>query len=592
MKTSELKSTALVIFGKDFPAGLLAKEKFDAIVADEKFRKDVESLGGAFIELNTLIDPGSIYEASAFLEELSYLRLLNGSRLSKSFMYKGYELWWIHYTSLFLYFCLPYTQYRRLLERLKSFQNISFYRPPYKSLFLCYLRAHERKIVTLRERGFKSPSLLPLGVLLQILITFLSIPILLVRKRRILVFTGDKFEKSKDYDFRMRFIYEELRSKKFPFVEFIRSLESWKTVLSHAITRKRPLIYSEAITFIGRFMSVISGGRLSDRRRFGSHVFASVTDPEERFKLFVGTQYLLGVHDDVWAIQIMKWILRGIGVRAALIPAAMDRNFHTVFGCKLNVIPTIGILHGVASRSYNVYDFLPGFDGAKMLSVDKYGLWSEWWKEYYMKNSKAYLPEQLYVSGPMRPLEALKERDDVTKQQSVIPRVLFIAEQTIVPSEVMPYLKTLLEQKNMMLTIKFRPYRDGFEEWLLQNEPDILEQEHVRIVKEGMQEAIQDADIVVGCHSTGVLEALLQLKTPIFLRSKKWGDYYSMTESEKTRCFFAENPKELIEKIISARNLPRNLLIELREQYFGDSHKNGSTWAVDQVVELAAKERS
>lgn len=589
MKTSELKSTVLVIFGKDLPVGLIAKRKFDTIAADEKFRKDVEFSGSVFVDLDTLIDLGSIYEASAFLEELSYLKLLDGSRLSKSFIYKGYELWWIHYNSLFHYFCIPYTQHRRLLERLRSFQNISFYRPPYKSLFLCYLRAYECKIVTLRERGFKSPSLLPFGVLLQILITFLSIPILLVRKRRILVFTGDKFEKSKDYDFRMRFIYEELRSKKFPFVEFIRSLESWRTVISHAITRKRPLIYSEAITFIGRFMSVISGGRISDRRRFGPHAFTSVIDPEERFKLLVGTQYLLGVHDDVWAIRIMKLILRAIGVRAALIPAAMERNFHTVLGCKLNVISTIGILHGVASHSYNVYDFLPGFDGEKMLSVDKYGLWSEWWKEYYMKNSKAYLPEQLYVSGSMRPLEAPKERGDVVKQQSGIPRVLFIAEQTIVPSEVMPYLKALLEQKDIVLTIKFRPYRDGFEEWLLQNEPDILKQEHVRIVKGGMQEAIQDADVVVGCHSTGVLEALLQLKIPIFLRSKKWGDYYSMTESEKTHCFFAENPKELIEKIAGAHDLPSGLLAELREQYFGDSHKNGSKWAVDQVVELAGE---
>lgn len=586
MIASKLRNTALVVFGNDFPVGRITRRKFDAIIADGKFKKDIEALGSEFVELTTLIDPGSIYEASAFLEELSYLKLSDGSRLSKSFMYKGYELWWIHYNSLFSYFSLPYTQYKRMLGRLKVFQNISFYRPPYKSLFSCYLRAHGCEVIMPRERGFKSPASFPFGVFLQILITLVCVPILMIRKRRAMLFTGDKFEKDKDYDFRLKFVYEEFRQRKIPFVEFIRSLESWKTVLRHAITRKRPVIYSEAVTFLGRFLSVISSGRLSDRRRFGSQIFSSVTDPDERFKLVVATQYLLGVHDDVWAIRIMKCILRVIGVRAALVIVTSERNIHAVLGCKLNAISTIGIMHGVASRYGTPYDFLPGFDGEKMLSVDKYGLWSDWWKEYYIKNSKAYRLEQLYVSGLMRPLEAREMENAVAKSQSRIQRVLFIAEQTVVPAEVMPYLRVLLEQRDIALTIKFRPYRDGFEEWLLQHEPQILKLEHVRIIKGGMQEAIQDADIVVGCHSTGVLEALLQLKTPIFLRSKKWGDYYNMTESDKTRCFFSENPGDLIEKIKYAHVISYDFLAELRERYFGDPHKNGSAWVVDRVEQL------
>ncbi|MCH8986769.1 hypothetical protein IIA94_01225, partial [Patescibacteria group bacterium] len=525
MIASQLKGSTLVVFGKDFPDGHVLKRKFDTIIADKVFQKNVETLGCKFVELETLVEPGSIYEANAFLEELSRLTLSDGRRLSKSFTYKGYELWWMHYNSLFLYFCLPYTQYRKLLEYLKSFQNIFFYQPPYKSLFSCYLQAYGCEFNILRGPGLKAPSFLPFGVLLQILITLLCVPILMVRKRRIMLFTGDKFEKSRDYDFRMRFIYEELRQKNLHFVEFIRSLESWKTVIKHAVKRRRPVIYSEGVAFIGRFVSVILGGHRRARRRFGAHTSASQTDPAARFKLLVATQYLLGVYDDIWAIRIMKWILYAIGVRAAIITAATERNFHSVLGCKLNTIPTVGILHGAASRHYNVYDFLPAFDGAKMLSVDKYGLWSDWWKEYYMKNSKAYRPEQLFVSGPMRPFEVPTEPDVAAGPQNGLIRVLFVAEQTVVPGEVMPYLRKLLDLQGIELTITFRPYRDGFEEWLLQHEPQILKLQHVQIVKRGIQEAIQNADVVVGCHSTGVLEALLQLKVPVFLRTQKWGDY-------------------------------------------------------------------
>lgn len=261
-----------------------------------------------------------------------------------------------------------------------------------------------------------------------------------------MIFSGDKFDKSRDHDPRMKFIYQELRERNIPFVEFIRSLESWSTVLQHVFIRKRTVIYSEGVAFVGRFCSFLSGGRYRAKRKFGAHTFASGTNPEERFKLLVATQYLLGVYDDIWAIRIMKWILYAIGVKTAFIAAALDRNFHTVFGCKLNAIPTVGILHGVASRHYNVYDFLPGFDGTKKLSVDKYGLWSEWWKEYYLKNSKAYRPDQLFVSGPMMPLQkpVTDSNKSISNRRQKI-NVLLVSEIVAIPTEVLPYLNALIE---------------------------------------------------------------------------------------------------------------------------------------------------
>ncbi len=589
MKTSQTNNRALVVFGKDFSRGLITNRKFDTIVADKIFQKKVEDLGCQFVEIDTLIDSGSIYEADTLLKELSGLTFHDGKRISKSFTYKGYELWWMNHGSIFLYFCLPYTQYKKLLKYLKNFQSVSFLKPPYKSLFSSYLSAYGCKFSTLKESKLRSSKLLPFGVFLQIFITLLSIPILIVGKRRIVLFTGDKFEKNKDYDFRMKFIYKELRKRNLPFVEFIRSLESWKTVLKHAIKRRRPVIYPQGVIFIGRFMSIISGGRRRAKAKFGAHTFVSVTDPEEMFKFLVATQYILTVYDDIWSIRIMKLILRIIGIKATLITAATERSFQTILGCKLNNIPTVGILHGVVSCYSAPYDFMPGFDGEKMLSVDKYGLWSEWWKEYYVKNSKAYKPEQLHVSGPMRPLEVSKKTNIKAKSQDGPVRVLFIAEQTVAPNEAMPYLRKLLDQQNIELTIKFRPYHDGFEEWIIKNESQILKLQHIKIIKGGMQVAIQDADVVVGARSTGVLEALLQFKIPIFLRTRKWGDYYNLTKSNEGRHFFAENPTELIEKINGARAIPHKLIIDMSEKYFGDVYKNGSKWVIDSVENFFKK---
>ena len=194
----------LVVFGDELPPQW---RRFDTVVASPKLRQAVEAHGSAFVDLDTLCGPGSIYEASALLEELSYMKMPGGIRIAKSFVYKGFELWWVHYENLFRYFCLPYTQYKSLLEYIKDFRSVSVYHPPHKNLFSCYLEAHGKKMTVLEDPGDRGPSSLPFGVLLQIIITLLSLPVLAVQRRRTMVYTGDKFEKDKDYDFRMRFIY-------------------------------------------------------------------------------------------------------------------------------------------------------------------------------------------------------------------------------------------------------------------------------------------------------------------------------------------------------------------------------------------------
>lgn len=583
---SRKKNSVAVIFDekcRDMMGGRW--QQFDVIVAYKDFEVTAKKKGVVFKDINELTDSGSIYEASAFAEELSYFEFPGGSRISKSYTYKGYELWWIHYSNLFLYFCFPYSRYRRLLEYLVSFQRISIFGVPHKGLFSCFLRAHNCEFDISGAGKSSVLSFFPFGVFLQIILTCMSLPFLAVKKPRIMVFTGDKFDMSRDYDFRMRFIYEELRKRRLPFVEFIRSLESWKTVLGHFRTRKRAVVYSEAVTFLGRFMSMIFGGHALARRKFGFDSINTALEPRERFKFFVATQYLLGIHGDIWAIRIMKMILRIIGVKVALIPAAMERNFHAVLGCKLNNIPTIGILHGAASRFYNVYDFMPGFDGEKMMSVDKYGLWSEWWREYYIKHSKAYLPSQLFVSGPMRPL--LTKVPDVDHRDHTLGdqiRVLFVSEQLAVPQEVLPYLTALMKERDVSVYLTFRPYRDEFEIWLRNNHPEILGKfDADKILRHGIADAIEKCDFVVGSHSTAVLEALLSFKPVAFFSTKKWGDYFDLKEYDLEHSFFAETPEELLRCVHKSKEIPAGILKELRERFFGDPYKNGSRWMVEEA---------
>lgn len=581
------KETAVIIFGEKLPSTwTYVDSQVSIVLAPRKLKNKIEAAGFIWHPLEELVSQGSVYEAGALLEEVSLLRCVDGSRITESFRYLGYELWWLHYDSLFYYFCAPYTQFRNLLEYLKSFQDVYLYNVPYKALFSAYFEAHGIRAVFSKEDGVKSPSFLPLGVLLQIAFTFVSLLVLVVRRSSMMIYTGDKCEKGKDYDPRMRFIYEELRQGGHSFVEFVRSLESWKTVIRNAFIRHRPVIYAEAITFIGRFCGIISGGRRRARREANMRCSFTENNPDVRFKYLIAMQFLPAVYDDIWAIRIARWILRIIGIKAAFIPAASERNLHTVLGCKANKIPVVGIMHGVATRYGTPYDFLPGFDNGQKLSVDRYGVWSEWWKDYYVTNSDAYAPEQLHVSGPMRPV-ALPEQREPSGLGDESTHVLFISEQLAEPREILPYLRKLLGQQDLTITIKFRPYRDGFEEWLKEHEPELLKS--LAAVRGSMEEAVASVDVVVGSYSTAALEAFMQLKAPIFMHTSKWGDYYEMNTSPETDRFFAHDPQELVKRIGEAREAPRELLAKMRERYFGDPKKNGSAWVVNTLVAWAQK---
>lgn len=561
------KGSALVIFGKDAPSKL--HNKYDEIIDSSKVAEFVEA--------------GSIYEAETMVQELSSTILPNGTKIAKSFIFRGYELWWMHYSNLFLYFCLPFTQHRKLLEYLRNFNHVTFYNPPYKTLFYYYLEAYGINTSFITSKARRSFGLLPFGVFEQIILTLISLPFLIIARKPIMVFVGDKFETGKDYDFRMKFIYRELRSRNLRFIECIRSLEPWKTVLKHFfVVRKRPVIYSEAIAYLGKFASFLTLGRSRLEAQL-DFISSDYRNAEKGFMLNVASHYLRDVYSDVWSIRIMAWIMAVCGVRVAYITSVMDRNFHAFLGSKLNFTPTIGILHGVASYYYNVYDFLPGFDGKNNMQVDKYGLWSDWWREYYIKHSKAFRTEQLYVSGPMRPLE--KPLDNLDKRGGAI-KVLFVSEQLAVPEEVIPYLEALLKDENIIVSLTFRPYRDSFRDWLATNRPQLLEHPNISIVENDFEDAIRNSEIAVGTMSTAVLEMLLAEKTPIFFHTNKWGDYFNLKGYGNGHPFFASSPEELVVQIGRARSILRENIKTLKERYFGEPNTNGSVWVVDQLEEV------
>lgn len=563
-----MAKSVLVIFDKDYPKRSDSWwNQFDTLIAPIQLEKKAEDHNLSFQKIDDFINAGNIQEASELLRDLSFLTDSNGQRISKFIKYEGFELWWMHYNTLMYKFCLPYTQYRLLLEHLKDYSMVYLEAPPFPGLFQYFLDSCKCKY-TITDK-FRSG--ISIGILFQVGLSALFLIWLKIRNPKLLIWTSDLFDPPRDHDFRMRFIYEELRYKKINFVEFIRSMEPSIVVLQHAWKRKRPVIYSYAVVITMRGLA---------------NFFRKSTKINTRgdFWSLVAADSLRNVTGDIWAIRVLQFIIEFIGIRVAIIDSANNRNFHEVLACKLLSIDVIGIQHGASPGYYLASEFMPGFDGEKYLSVDKYGLWSDWWKQHYIKHSRAYRPEQLYVAGLMRPLLegdiTNKQVNKLDKQDNAI-KVLFVSEQLTPPVEAMLYLLRLINAKNIRVYIKFRPYSDSFEEWLKKNDPGVLSK--VKILRGNIHNAIAECDVAVGAYSTAVLEAALQLKPLILFRTKKWGDCFELKSFDQNHCLFAEDPEELMVCINRSGKIPKEILKKLQERFFGNPYQNGSKWVVEQA---------
>lgn len=558
MKENKNKSV-LVVFGDKLPKK--SRKWFG------KFSKVIYSQ-----DLEKLTNPGNIQEANRLVQELSRLTLPDGQRIAKLANWHGYELWWLHYGGFLNEFCLPYTQYRDLLAILCGFENVYLYQPPCAVFFRYYLRAHGRSCFIIKRFKLRSIVPFPFGVLVQLLISAVSFPWLLIRRYGLMVWASDKISPPYNFEFRNKSVFKELREKKIPFLVLMRSIEPWHRVIINALKRKRPVVYSSAIIETLHFLA----------RPFNKFsVSFSSSDPKARFWFSAAVHYFRDLRGSIWSISLMNVLLRVLGVKSAITGAGCERTFHEILGCKMAGIKTVAIQHAATPRHAFISDFMPYFDGQNRLSVDRYGLWSLWWKEYYLKYSRAYGADQLFVSGPGNPVENEAIKPVIHSQGKL--RVLFVAEQLAAPGEVMPYLEKVLAAADFAVSFKFRPYRDGFEEWLKKNRPEILEK--AVIFRGNPQTAAAQNDVVVGSHSSAVLEGLLQAKPIVFFWTQKWGDYFGLLETDKDGHFFAQDPEELVQYIRQSNNMPKAVIGKLREQFFGELGQDGGKWVVNTALE-------
>ena len=574
----------LVVFGDSLPH--LVRRGVSTIIAPASLAEEVRDHGRDFVDIDSLVDFGSIYEAAALTERLTQITLPDGRRLTELLTFQGYELWWIHYDALYHRFLFPLTQYRRLLEKLVEFSEVQLYGVPNLPLFRYYLKAHGVRCVNLQR--WRARILWWKCLLREIfdsLLSFLALILLKGRGAKVLLHPcfGDLLDYPHDYDFRMRRIFEELRARNIAFVETVRSTQPLRGMLRHARIRWRPVIYSSSLVAL----IYLVGNTLSGRGNLQRKVVQQMADrpPEERFLASVAMHYQRNARNPVAAIRLLGAILRWLDIRVAFVLHPSARSLHELIACKLNNIPTVGIQHGAGKRFYIVSEYMTGYDGARSLGTDVFGCWSEYWYNEYRQYSQVIRPEQLRIAGHLRPVPAeLLSTREQPHDPDVI-RVLHVSDTIVDPREPLPYLRALAADPQFRVTIKARPMiQDQLVAYLRDHAPDVLSQ--IEVITGDIHQAIAQNDLVVGCYSTAVLEGLLQLKPLVFFNTQRWGDYFEFQAIEAAHNFFAESPEVAPECVRAVLQTPRETLEQLRDYFWGDPTRDGGKWAVDQIERL------
>lgn len=443
----------------------------------------------------------------------------------EKYNYKGYELIWSTYGKVHAYYSIPYILKGKI---------------PY----------HHKPNTLKRSILF---SIMLLKDLSLTMYSIISILIIIIRnKRTTIIWTGDFYRAETKGDFRLNNLYLELETKNLSYIDFIRdNANGYKHTIKNMILRKRPAIYYNSM----------------------ERLFTLYKNPNQ--KVFLKEENNL--HREIMnnAIKVIATpdkinffvkIFKVLKAKNLLCWHYSDRAANLIHAAKLANVVSIGFMHGAGMNSYSPHEYINVFNGQYKIGPDVEGVWSEWWKNKYESLSKIY--KTIEVSGPLRKGIHYNKNSKKIKK---IRRVLWISEPLVEPDEVIPYMRYLKE--NYDLTIKKRPYtNDKFYNKLISRFPDF---KNVLTNDGDIYKAMQSFDLIIGSHSTGVLEASFLEIPLLFVDTTKWSNFFEVTDE-----FFVKDLGEIESKIQQSTN---QNFEKIKLKYFGRDEDYCVNWLIKKI---------
>jgi len=519
------------------------------------------------------------YETTLFLEdylEAPYIKdareltdkiFIENSNFIDQYEYKGYKITWSWYDNVYQT-AINFLSIRKLIEKIEFFNPDeivligipSKYSKVLKKYFLSVdvkFSVEYKLIKYLQEFVFN---------LILLFITFISILFFSLRKgSSVAIRTEDLIFKNTKSDFRLNHLYVKFKENNVQSIEFIRNTSIRKFFIN-LYKRKRFAIYYTSIIY---FVTLFTKKQILIKKpsNFSESVLFSF---HHQNNSFINSMYFF------------EKILKILKINNFLLISFSSRCAHLAVSAKSLNIPVIGIMHGLSQKEYVVQEFIESYNEDKKIGCDIYGVWSPYYLEYFKKYSKISHLRSFQYSGLLRPVNFFNSKEIFKRVSNKKIKILLISEPLVNVSEIIPYLKSLLNHNDIEISIKIRPMiKDTYFEDMKLQLPEIS---NFKVYDCKIEDIVEDYDILLGSSSTAVIEASLLGKISVLLNTIKFGDYFDIDNLILDEPLLIREPEELYSNLLYRINNEEVLktIPKIQNRFFGDN-KDGTQWIIDQI---------
>jgi len=482
--------------------------------------------------------------------------------------HKGYKVIWSWYSDVFQ-FCIKYLEIKALIDKI---ERLNFHKiivgkidPQYKKVLNVYF--FNKNVTSNPLESELSQNLKQiLFNLVMLSFTIVSALFFTLRSgRNIGTYTGDFVYKGTKSDFRLNHLYEKYKENNVQFIEFIRNT-TIKNFFINVFKRKRFAIYYTSIIF---FVNLLS--KKDKYNKQPQDFYQSILYSYHRANIVLKKSTLI-IEKFFKILRIDRFVLISFSSRSA----------HLAIAAKSLGIKTIGIMHGLSQKEYVVQEFMEGYHEDRKIGCDVYGVWSLHYLEYFNKYSRISNKDSFQYSGLLRPVKNINQVGRFERASENKIKVLLISEPLIAVSEIIPYLKCLLKNDNIEVSIKVRPMiKDIYYENMILEFPEIQD---LKIYDGKLEDVADKFDVFVGSNSTAIIEASLFGKISMLLNTVKFGDYFDIDKLIPGRQLLVKDPEFLCKEIQFRVENENDLktIEKTKHMFFGDNN-DGAQWIVDQL---------
>jgi len=536
----------------------------DYIVASKSEKLNFDDSKEKVLYIEDYVQFSSIAEARRLTDKI----FSHNADFIAEYDYKSYKVTWSWYSDVFQ-FCIKYLEIERLIQTIEILDiqhlKISNILPQYRKVLEVYF--FNKKITS---NVSESELLLYIQQVLfnvaMLSFSIVSILFFILRPgKNIGTYTGDFIYKNTKSDFRLNHLYEKYEQNSIQYIEFIRDTKI-RNFFINIYKRRRFAIYYTAIIF---FVNLLTKKTQHSKRP--KDFYQSVLHCYHRANIVLKKSTL-----------IIERILEILRVDKLVLISFSSRSAHLAIAAKSLDIKTIGIMHGLQQKDYAVYEFMQGYQEKKKIGCDVYGVWSGHYLEYFRKYSKISNVDSFHYSGLLRPVKNINQVGHFERASENKIKVLLISEPLVEVSEIIPYLKCLLEENSIEVGVKVRPMvKDIYYENMKLEFPEIQD---LKKYDGKLEDVAGKFDVFIGSNSTAVIEASLFGKISILVNTVKFGDYFDINELIPGHQLLVKSP-EVLCKEIQFRTKNENDLKTIEKtkyRFFGDN-KDGAQWVVDQL---------